>query len=119
MAYVDGFVAAVPKEQREAFRRHVTDAAVVFRDHGALRIVECWGDDVPHGKLTDFYRAVEAQADETVVFSWVEWPSKAVRDEGMAKIMADPRMKPDANPMPFDGKRLIYGGFVPVLDTAE
>jgi uncharacterized protein YbaA (DUF1428 family) len=119
MAYVDGFVAAVPKEQREAFRRHVTDAAVVFRDHGALRIVECWGDDVPHGKLTDFHRAVEAQADETVVFSWVEWPSKAVRDEGMAKIMADPRMKPDANPMPFDGKRLIYGGFVPVLDTAE
>ncbi|HSO42276.1 MAG TPA: DUF1428 domain-containing protein [Rhodospirillales bacterium] len=118
MAYVDGFVAAVPSDRQEVYRQHVEAAAAVFREHGALRMVECWGDDVPHGKRTDFYRAVDAQAAETVVFSWVEWPSKAVRDEGMAKIMADPRLQPDTNPMPFDATRLIYGGFVPVLDTA-
>ena len=80
-------------------------------------MVECWGDDVPRGKLTDMYMAVKAEPDETVCFSWIEWPSKAARDEGMAKIMADPRMQPDANPMPFDGKRIIFGGFVPLLDT--
>ncbi|MGZ9035238.1 MAG: DUF1428 domain-containing protein [Rhodospirillales bacterium] len=118
MAYVDGFVAAVPSAHKETYRQHATAAAVVFKEYGALRMVECWGDDVPHGKRTDFYRAVEAQADETVVFSGVEWPSKAVRDEGMAKVMADPRLQPDTNPMPFDATRLIYGGFVPVLDTA-
>ena len=89
----------------------------VCRDHGALRVVECWGDDVPRGKLTDMYLAVKAEPDETVCFSWIEWPSKAARDEGMAKIMADPRMQPGAIPMPFDGKRIIFGGFVPLLDT--
>lgn len=119
MAYIDGFVAAVPNGNRETYREHAAAAAVVFKEYGALRMVECWGDEVPHGKRTDFHRAVEAQADETVAFSWVEWPSKAVRDEGMAKIMADPRVQPDANPMPFDGKRLIYGGFVPLLDAGR
>ena len=74
-------------------------------------MVECWGDDVPDGKLTSFPLAVQRKADETVVFSWIVWPSKAVRDAGMAKVMADPRLKPEVNPMPFDGKRLIYGGF--------
>ena len=117
MSYIDGFVAAVPSAQREAFRAHVAAAAEVLRDHGALRVVECWGDDVPRGKLTDLHMAVKAEADETVCFSWIEWPSKAVREEGMAKMMADPRMRPDVNPMPFDGKRAIYGGFVPLLDT--
>jgi uncharacterized protein YbaA (DUF1428 family) len=82
-------------------------------------VVECWGDDVAHGKQTDFYRAVEASADETVVFSWIEWPDKATRDAGMQKMMDDPRMDPENNPMPFDGRRMIYGGFVPVVTLGK
>jgi uncharacterized protein YbaA (DUF1428 family) len=116
MSYVDGFVAAVPTAKRDAFSKHAAIAAEVFREVGALRVVECWGDDVPRGTLTDMYMAVKAAADETVVFSWIEWPSKAVRDTGMAKMMADPRVQPDVNPMPFDGKRMIFGGFVPLFD---
>jgi len=111
MSYVDGFVAAVPTANREAYKRHAQDAAAVFKEHGALAVVECWGDDVPEGKLTSFPMAVKRQADETVVFSWVTWPSRQARDAGMKKVMADPRVQPDTNPMPFDGKRLIYGGF--------
>ena len=115
--YIDGFVAAVPTANRDAYRRHAEAAAIVFKEHGALRLVECWGDDVPDGKLTSFPMAVKAQADETVVFSWITWPSRQVRDAAMPKVMADPRMKPEANPMPFDGKRLIYGGFSVIVDT--
>ena len=115
--YVDGFVAAVPAANREAYRRHAEAAAVVFKEHGALRLVECWGDDVPQGKLTSFPMAVKAQPDETVVFSWITWPSREARDAGMQKVMADPRIKPESNPMPFDGKRLIYGGFSVIVDT--
>ncbi len=111
MNYIDGFVAAVPTANREAFRRHAAAAAPVFKEHGASKVVECWGDDVPEGKVTSFPMAVLRKADETVVFSWIVWPSKAVRDAGMAKDMDDARMKPDVNPMPFDGKRMIYGGF--------
>ena len=111
MTYVDGFVAAVPTANREAYRKHAEAAAVVFKEHGALKLVECWGDDVPEGKLTSFPLAVQRKDDETVVFSWIIWPSRQVRDEAMPKVMADPRLKPDTNPMPFDGKRLIYGGF--------
>jgi len=111
MNYIDGIVAAVPTANREAYRHHAEAAAAVFKEHGAIKVVECWGDDVPDGKVTSFPLAVQRKADETVVFSWLVWPSKAVRDAGMAKVMADPRMKPDVNPMPFDGKRLIYGGF--------
>ena len=111
MNYVDGFVAAVPTANREAYVRHAQAAAAVFKEYGALAVVECWGEDVPEGKLTSFPMAVQRKADETVVFSWITWPSRAVRDEGMKKAMADPRLQPDANPMPFDGKRLIYGGF--------
>ena len=111
MSYVDGFVAAVPTANREAYKRHAEAAAAVFREHGALAVVECWGDDVPEGKLTSFPMAVKRQADETVVFSWVTWASRQARDAGMKKVMADPRLQPDTNPMPFDGKRLIYGGF--------
>ncbi len=109
--YNDGFVAAVPTASREAYRRHVELAAQVFKEHGAVKMVECWGDDVPDGKLTSFPMAVKKKDDETVVFSWVEWPSRQARDEGMKKVMADPRSQPGVNPMPFDGKRLIYGGF--------
>jgi uncharacterized protein YbaA (DUF1428 family) len=111
MSYVDGFVAAVPTANREAYRKHAESAAVVFKESGALKVVECWGDDVPEGKLTSFPLAVKRAAEETVVFSWIVWPSRSARDAGMAKVMADPRLQPDVNPMPFDGKRLIYGGF--------
>ena len=111
MNYVDGFVAAVPTANREAFRKHAEAASAVFREHGALSVVECWGDDVPEGKVTSFPMAVQRKPDETVVFSWIVWPTREVRDAGMAKVMADPRLKPDVNPMPFDGMRLIYGGF--------
>ncbi len=117
MTYVDGFVAAVPTANKEAYRRHAADAALVFKQHGALKVVENWGDDVPDGKLTSFPLAVKKSADESVVFSWVVWPSKAVRDTGWAAVMKDPRMQPGANPMPFDGKRLIYGGFETLLDV--
>jgi uncharacterized protein YbaA (DUF1428 family) len=119
MNYVDGFVLAVPTARREDFRAHAAAVAEVFRECGALRVVECWGDEVPHGQRTDMHMAVQAQADETVVFSWIEWPSKEVRDAGMAKMMADPRVQPEVNPMPFDGKRMIYGGFVPLVDRGE
>ena len=117
MTYVDGFVAAVPTAYRELYRKHAAAAAGVFREHGALRVVECWGDDVPDGKLTSFPMAVKRKDDETVVFSWIAWPSREVRDAGMKKVMADPRLQPDANPMPFDGKRLIYGAFEVLVDA--
>lgn len=117
MSYVDGFVAAVPTANKGAYLKHAREAAAVFREHGATRVVECWGDDVPEGKLTSFPMAVKREANETVVFSWVEWPSREVRDAGMKKVFDDPRMKPDTNPMPFDGKRLIFGGFAPVVDA--
>lgn len=116
MSYVDGFIFAVPTANRDRFLAHARTGDGVFIEYGALRVVECWGDDVPHGQQTDFFRAVQAKDDETVCFSWIEWPDKATRDAGMRKMMEDPRMDPAANPMPFDGRRLIYGGFVPVLE---
>lgn len=115
MNYIDGFVAAVPTANRARYKKHVEAAAVVFKEHGALGLVECWGDDVPQGKLTSFPMAVKCKDDETVVFSWVIWPSKKARDEGMKKVMADSRLKPED--MPFDGKRLIYGGFEVLVDV--
>jgi uncharacterized protein YbaA (DUF1428 family) len=117
MNYVDGFVVAVKAENRDIYRRHATTAANIFREYGALKVVECWGDDVPEGKLTSFPMAVKREPDEVVVFSWVAWPSRAARDEGMKKVMADPRLQPDTLPMPFDGKRLIYGGFEVIVDV--
>lgn len=117
MTYVDGFVAAVPNANKAAYTAHARNAAHVFKDHGALKLVECWGDDVPDGVLTSFPMAVKKEPDETVVFSWVLWPSKSTRDEGWAKIMADPRMSKESNPMPFDGKRMIYGGFDMIVDA--
>lgn len=115
MNYVDGFVAAVPAANKQAYLDHARQALPIFKEFGALRLVECWGDDVPDGKVTDFKRAVQARAEEVVVFSWIEWPSKAVRDAGMKRMMEDPRMK-DMQ-MPFDGQRMIYGGFQPILDA--
>ena len=117
MAYVDGFVAAVPTANREKYRKHAEQAAALFKEYGALKTVECWGDDVPDGQITSFPMAVKKKPDETVVFSWILWPSREKRNEGMKKMMADPRMRPDVNPMPFDGKRLIYGGFEVIHDS--
>jgi len=117
MAYIDGFVMAVPTANKQAFIDYAKEFDPIFLEYGATRVLECWGDDVPHGKQTDFYRAVEAKEDEAVLFSWIEWPDKATRDAGMQKVMDDPRMDPN-NPMPFDGKRMIYGGFSPVLEIS-
>jgi uncharacterized protein YbaA (DUF1428 family) len=117
MAYVDGFLVAVPTAKKGAYRDMAAKAAPIFLKHGATRIVENWGDDVPDGKVTDFRRAVQAAADETVVFSWIEWPSRQARNEGSAKVMADPLMQMDGQDMPFDGKRMIYGGFASLLDA--
>jgi uncharacterized protein YbaA (DUF1428 family) len=116
MSYVDGFVAAVPTENKEKYLEHAAVVAPLFKEFGALKVVECWGDDVPDGKLTSFPMAVKREAHETVVFSWVVWPSRAVRDEGWRQLMADSRMTSGPNP-PFDGKRLIYGGFQAILDV--
>jgi uncharacterized protein YbaA (DUF1428 family) len=116
MAYIDGFVVPVPTANREAYRAFAERAAAVFREHGALKVVECWGDDVPEGKFTSFPMSVKLEKSETVVFAWITWPSRQVRDAGMKKVMADPRVQPGTNPMPFDGKRLIYGGFEMIVD---
>jgi uncharacterized protein YbaA (DUF1428 family) len=115
MAYIDGFVIAAPIANKQKFIDFAKEFDPIFLEYGATRVVECWADDVPHGKQTDFYRAVAAKDDEAVLFSWIEWPDKATRDAGMKKVMDDPRMDPN-NPMPFDGARMIYGGFEPVLE---
>jgi len=120
MSYIDGFVIAVPTANKEKFIEHAKKADSLFKELGARRILECWGNDVPEGKLTDFRKAVQAKEDETVVFSWIEWPDKATRDAAMARMdelmKTDDRFNPEKNPMPFDGKRLIYGGFAPVVE---
>ena len=117
MNYVDGYVIAVPTANREAFRRMAQEASAIFRDNGALKVVECWGDDVPEGKVTSFPMAVQRKPDETVVFSWILWPSREVRDTGMKKAMEDPRMNFDPATTPFDGTRMIYGGFEVIVDA--
>ena len=114
MNYLDGFVAAVPTANKEAFLKHAQEAAVVFKEYGALNVVESWGDDVPDGKLTSFPMAVKREEGETVVFSWIQWPSKAARDSAWEKIMADPRMQ--NSQMPFDAKRMIFGGFQIIME---
>ena len=117
MEYIDGFVAAIPNENREKYFTHAKASAAVFKDHGAIKLIECWGDDVPDGEITSFPLAVKCKENETVVFSWIVWPSKDVRDSGMEKVMSDPRMTEENNPMPFDGKRMIFGGFQKVLEV--
>ena len=127
MAYVDGFVLAVPNANKQKFIDHAATADPMFAEMGATRIVECWGDDVPDGKVTDFKGAVQAKDDESVAFSWIEWPDKVTRDAAMAKLSAqmegkepaDARMDPAHNPMPFDGARMIFGGFTPLIDEGE
>ena len=125
MSFVDGFVIAVPTANKQKFIDHARQGDSVFIDLGATRVVECWGDDVRDGTTTDFHKAVKAEADETVVFSWIEWPDKETRDAAFPKMTdwmnnpekADPRMDPKKNPMPFDGKRLIFGGFAPIVEV--
>lgn len=116
MTYVDGFVIAVPAANKKDYIAYAKKSATLFKDLGVTRIVECWGDDVPDGKVTDFRSAVKATEDEVVLFSWLEWPDKATRDVGMKKMMEDPRFDAMVKDMPFDGKRMIYGGFQPVVD---
>jgi uncharacterized protein YbaA (DUF1428 family) len=117
MNYIDGFVTPVPLVKKEAYLKHASRTADMFKEYGALKIVESWGDDVPEGKLTSFTMAVKRADDEAVVLTWIEWPSKAFRDAAWEKIMADPRLDPANSPTPpFDGKRLIYGGFQIILE---
>jgi uncharacterized protein YbaA (DUF1428 family) len=118
MMYFQGYVVPVKIGNKQAYLDIAKKAAPIFAEYGALRIVECWGDDVMDGKVTDFRKAVQANHEETIVFSWVWWPDKATCDAAEGKIMADDRMKP-SGPMPFDGKRLIYGGFESVFDTPD
>jgi uncharacterized protein YbaA (DUF1428 family) len=117
-AYVDGFILPVPKDKRDAYREMATKASAVFLEYGARRVVEALGDDVPEGKVTDYRRAVKQEDSEDVVYSWIEWPDKATRVEGWEKVMKDERMKPpEGDAMPFDGKRMFWGGFEVLVDS--
>jgi uncharacterized protein YbaA (DUF1428 family) len=118
MAYIEGFVIPVAPGQKEAYRTLAAMAAPIFQEHGAHHIVEAWEDDVPDGKLTDFRRAVQAKPGESIVFSWIVWPSRQARDEGNKKVMADPRMHPTGE-MPFDPRRMIIGGFMPIVEAGS
>ena len=122
MNYIDGFVIAVPTANREAFIEHARKFDQLLIEHGALRVVECWGDSVPDGKVTDFRRAVQASAEESVAFSWVEWPDKETRNHvhsRMEEMMKSGEIDSGMTDMPFDGKRMIFGGFVPVVNLGE
>jgi uncharacterized protein YbaA (DUF1428 family) len=119
MSYIEGYVAAVPQANKDAYRKHASDAFEYFRKHGATHLVENWSDDLPDGKVTDFKRAVQAKPDEAVVFSWVEYPDKQTREKANEAMMNDPAMKDMGKNMPFDGQRMIYAGFTPINDTGE
>jgi len=111
MSYIDGYVIAVPTANKEAYKKTSLITACILKECGALNLIECWGDDIPEGKLTSFPLAVDLKPDETVVFSWVLWPDRSARDLGTQKAMADPRMQPGVKDMPYDASRMIYGGF--------
>ena len=117
MTYISGFVTPVKPENKDAYIESARMAWPLFQEFGALSMNEGWGDNTPDGKVTDFRRAVQATAEETVVFSWVEWPSREARDAGMKKVMEDPRIPQDMSTMPFDGKRMIYGGFQTIFEA--
>ena len=116
MSYIDGYVIPVKTEDAEAYRAFAAKYAPLFKQYGATRVVESWGDDVPNGEVTDFFRSVNAGEGETVVFSWVEWPDKKTRDDGMARAMEDPAFAEEGVQMPFDGKRMIMGSFSVIVD---
>ncbi len=117
MPYVDGFLVPVKRDRIEEYEKMAREAAEVWREYGALSVTECVADDVPYGELTSFPRAVQAKDDETVFFSWIVYESRETRDEVNEKVMADPRMQGDMSAMPFDGKRLIFGGFTPLVEV--
>lgn len=117
MNYVDVMAAAVPTANKETYIAHARMAAEIFKEHGALRVLEFWGDDVPPGEVTSFPMAVQCKDDETVCTSLIEWTSRAARDAGMQKVMTDERMNSEEAAMPFDGKRMIFGGFETILDV--
>ena len=123
MTYIEGFVIPVPTANKDQFIHHAGVADDVFMEHGAKRILECWQDNVAKGHTTDFFMAVDAKDDESVLFSWIEWKDKATRDANAAKLQAametDPRFDPAKNPPPFDGKRMIYGSFEPIVERGE
>ena len=116
MAYIDGFLIPVPNDRKDEYLAQARAAAPIFLDLGATRVVETWGDALTRGKVTDFYRAVAAEEGESVVFSWIEYPDKATRDEAGRKMPHDPRFEA-LGPMPFDGKRMIFSGFAPIFDS--
>lgn len=119
MAYVDGFIVAVPKANKEAYCRHAAEAGRLFAEFGMTRLVEAWASDVPDGKVTDFRKAVQAKEDEDVVFSWLGYPSKEAHAAAGEKMMNDPRMKEMMAAMPFDGRRMVHGGFQPILEKGS
>jgi uncharacterized protein YbaA (DUF1428 family) len=116
MAYVDGFLVAVPKDRVDEYRKVAEQAADLWREHGALSVMECVADDVPYGEVTSFPRAVQATDDETVFFSWITYESREKCDEVNKKVMADQRMQGEMSEMPFDGQRMIFGGFAPLVE---
>jgi uncharacterized protein YbaA (DUF1428 family) len=117
MSYVDGFVVAVQKDRIDDYKKIAQDAAALWREHGALSVIECIADDVPYGEVTSFPRAVQATEEETVVFSWITYESRQARDQVNEKVMADPRMQGDMSDMPFDSRRMIFGGFAPLVEA--
>ncbi len=119
MTYFEGFVAAVPEANKEQYRKHAADAAPIFQEFGVKRHLEAWDSDVPEGKVTDFRKAVDAKPDEKVVFAWFEYPDRATRDSVNEKMRSDPRMKDMGETMPFDGKRMIYGGFDAIVEEGS
>ncbi len=116
MSYIEGFILAVPEKNKEAYRKHAAGAVAYFKGAGVTRMVETWGDDVPDGKVTDFRRAVKAKPDEAVLFSWLEYPNRETRDAAVKKYMSDPKMEEMGKSMPFDGQRMIWGGFKSISD---
>ena len=116
--YTDGFVVPVPEGKTGAYQELAAKMAKVFRDFGAIRVIEALSDDVPKGEVTDFYKAVKAEDGEKIVFSFIEWPDKATRDEGWKKIMEDESLKPEGE-MPFSGQRMFWGAFAPIFDSAK
>ncbi len=116
MSYIQGFLIAVPKANKQAYIDSARAAAPIFKEYGALRVVETWSETIADGKVTDFKRAVQAKDDEAIVFSWIEWADKQTYDAAAAKMETDERWK-DMGEMPFDGKRMVWGGFDPIFDT--
>ncbi len=120
MSYIDGFVIAVPTANKQKYIEHARRINPLFKELGATRTMECWGDDIPDGTTTDFRKAVDAKADESIVFAWFEWPDKKTRDRGMERMQelaqTDQRFDETQHPVSFDGKRMIFGGFETILE---